>query len=123
MFELAASVHDKVIEELKPGMKGRDVDQFLEPIREAGYFSTWLVSGWCNYNGPPFVGQTHAEFPRPQPQSHLDLVFKPGLCVIVMAYPMSLDLQKGLWVGSTCVFTEDGLKRLNKYPVNELRVA
>jgi Xaa-Pro aminopeptidase len=122
MFELAASVHDKVIAELKPGMKGSDVDPFVEPIREAGYFSAGLVSGWCNYNGPPFVGQTHEEFPTPEPQSHLDLVFKPGLCVIVMAYLMSLDLQKGLWVGSTCVFTEDGLKRLNKYPVNELRV-
>ncbi len=122
MFELAASVHDKVIEELKPGMKGSDVDQFIAPIREAGYFSAGLVSGWSNYNGPPFVGQTHEAFPQPQPQSHLDLVFKPGLCVIVMAYPI-LDLQKGLWVGSTCVFTENGLRRLNKYPVSELRVA
>ncbi len=123
MFELAASVHDAVISELKPGMKGSDVDRFAEPIKEAGFVSAGLVSGWSNYNGPPFVGQTNKEFPRPQIQSHLDLVFKPGLCVEVMAYPIAPDLKKGLWVGSTCVFTENGLRRLNKYPVNELRVA
>jgi hypothetical protein len=40
-----------------------------------------------------------------------------------MAYPIAPDMRKGLWVGSTCVFTKDGLKRLNRYPVNELRVA
>ena len=123
MFELAASVHDTVINELKPGMKGSDVDQFAAPIKEAGYVTSGLVSGWSNYNGPPFVGQTHPDFPRPPIQSHLDLEFKPGLCVQVMAYPIAPDLKKGLWVGSTCVFTETGLRRLNKYPVNQLRVA
>ena len=123
LFELAASVHDTVIDELKVGMKGSDVDQYVEPIREAGYNCAGLVSGWCNYNGPPMVGQTNKEFPAPPLLSHMDLVFKPGLCVIVMAYPIAPDMKKGLWVGSTCVFTEDGLKRLNKYPVNELRVA
>jgi Xaa-Pro aminopeptidase len=123
MFELAASVHERVIRELKPGMKGSDVDKFVEPIKEAGYSATGLVSGWCNYNGPPFVGQTHPEFPQKPKQSHLDLVFKPGLCVQVMAYPIARDFKKGLWVGSTCVFTKDGLRELNKYPVRKLRVA
>ncbi|MEW6666117.1 MAG: M24 family metallopeptidase [Thermodesulfobacteriota bacterium] len=123
MFELAASVHERVIRELKPGMKGSDVDKFIEPIKEAGYMATGLVSGWCNYNSPPFVGQTHPEFPQKPKQSHLDLVFKPGLCVQVMAYPIAFDLKKGLWVGSTCIFTKDGLRELNKYPVRKLRVA
>jgi Xaa-Pro aminopeptidase len=122
MFELAASVQERVIRELKPGMKGSDVDQFIEPIKEAGFLATGLVSGWCNYNGPPFVGQTHPDFPQEQIPSHLDLVFKPGLCVQVMAYPIALDFKKGVWVGSTCVFTEDGLRELNQYPVRALRV-
>lgn len=123
MFELAASVHERVIRELKPGMKGSDVDRFTEPLRDAGYMATGMVSGWCNYNSPPFVGQTHPEFPQKPKQSHLDYVFKPGLCVQVMAYPIALDFKKGLWVGSTCVFTRDGLRELNKYPVRKLRVA
>jgi Xaa-Pro aminopeptidase len=122
MFELAASVHDRVIRELKPGMKGSDVDKYVEPFREAGYISASLVSGWCNYNSLPFVGQTNPDFPEKPRQSHLDYVFKPGLCVQVMAYPIASDLQKGLWVGSTCLFTRDGLRELNTYPVRQLRV-
>jgi Xaa-Pro aminopeptidase len=123
MFELAASVHERVIRELKPGMRGSDVDQFIAPIREAGFLATGLVSGWSNYNGPPFVGQTHPDFPQKPKPSHLELVFKPGLCVQVMAYPIAMDFKKGVWVGSTCVFTEDGLRELNRYPVRELRIA
>jgi Xaa-Pro aminopeptidase len=123
MFELAASVQERVIRELKPGMKGSDVDKFAEPLKEAGYLATGLVSGWCNYNGPPFVGQTHPEFPQKPKQSHLDLVFKPGLCVQVMVYPIAPDFKKGLWVGSTCIFTKGGLRELNKYPVRKIRVA
>lgn len=122
MFELAASVQERVIRELKPGMKGSDVDQFVEPIREAGYMTMGMVSGWSNYNGPPIVGQTLPDFPQKQKQSHLDLVFKPGLCVQVMVYPIASDFKKGVWVGSTCVFTENGLRELNKYPVRELKV-
>jgi len=123
MFELAASVQERVIRELKPGMKGSDVDKFAEPLKEAGFLATGLVSGWCNYNGPPFVGQTHPEFPQKPKPSHLDLVFKPGLCVQVMVYPIAPDFKKGLWVGSTCIFTKDGLRELNKYPVRKIRVA
>jgi Xaa-Pro aminopeptidase len=122
MFELAASVHEQVVRELKPGMKGSDVQKFVEPIREAGYIAMGLVSGWSNYNGPPIVGQTLPDFPQKPIHSHLDLVFKPGLCIQVMAYPIASDLTKGLWVGNTCIFTEDGLRELNKYPVRELRV-
>lgn len=122
MFELAASVHERVVRELKPGMKGSDVDRFVEPFRKAGYMAASLVSGWCNYNSLPFVGQTNPDFPEKQRQNHLDYVFKPGLCVQVMAYPIAPDFQKGLWVGSTCIFTENGLRELNKYPVRELRV-
>jgi len=99
------------------------VDKFVEPLKEAGYMASGLVSGWCNYNSPPFVGQTHPGFPLKTKQSHLDLVFKPGLCVQVMAYPIAPGFKKGLWVGSTCVFTKDGLRELNKYPVRKLRVA
>lgn len=122
LFELAASVHKQVISELKPGMKGSDVDRFMAPFRQVGLMASHLVSGWCNYNSLPFVGQTNPEFPSKQAQSHLDYVFKPGLCVQVMAYPIIPGFQGGLWVGSTCVFTETGLRELNKYPVRELRV-
>jgi Xaa-Pro aminopeptidase len=121
-FELAAAAHESLVKNLKPGMKGSDVNRFAEPIAKAGYLTAGMVSGWSNYNGPPFVGQTNPDFPEPMKQSHLDMVFKPGLCVQVMAYPISPDLSAGLWVGSTCLFTEDGLRELNQYPVRRLTV-
>ncbi|MCP4750076.1 MAG: aminopeptidase P family protein [Proteobacteria bacterium] len=122
MFELAAKVHDSVIENLKPGMTGGDVDQFALPIKEAGYTSAGLVSGWSNYNSLPFVGQTEPDFPQAQTRNHLDFEFKPGFCAQVMAYPISPEFH-ALWIGSTSVMTPDGLRRLNAYPVNEIRVA
>lgn len=122
MFEIAASVQKQLIDELKPGMKGADVDRFAKPIKDAGYLASGLISGWSNYNGPPFVGQTHEGFPMDILQSHLDMVFEPGLCVQVMAYPMAQDMKKGIWIGSTCVFTENGLRELTCFPVRELMV-
>jgi len=122
MFELAAKVYDNVVENLKPGMTGRDIDAFTLPIKEAGYTSAGLVSGWSNYNSLPFVGQTDPNFPQPQSEYHLNFEFKPGFCAQVMAYPIS-SLFHALWVGSTALVTEDGCRRLNQYPVTEIRVA
>ena len=122
MFELAASVHKQVIDELKPGMKGSDVGKFMGAFREAGLAASHMISGWSNYNSLPFVGQTDPNALGGEVQSHLDYEFKPGLCVQVMSYPIMPGFSGGLWVGSTCVFTENGLRELNKYPVRELRV-
>ena len=122
MFELAASVQERVIDELKPGMKGQEVNRFAEPFKKAGYVAAHIVSGWSNYNSPPYAGQTDPEFPYPEQPTSLEYVFEPGLCVQVMAYPIAPDLSRALWVGSTCIFTADGLRELNRYPVRELRV-
>ena len=47
---------------------------------------------------------------------------KPGHCVTVIAFPVTTDMKKGLWVGTTCLSTKKGLKKLHAYPVNRLRV-
>ncbi len=52
----------------------------------------------------------------------LDWVYKPGQCVTIVAFPVIPGTKKGLWVGTTCVFTENGLKKLHAYPVTKLRV-
>jgi Xaa-Pro aminopeptidase len=124
LFELAVSVHDKVISEIKPGMKGRDVNKWLEPFQEAGCTNkTSLVAGWSTYNHPPNVGVVDrlpsAGMVKP---SDLGFVFMPGHCVTIIAFPVIPGTNKGLWVGTTCIFTTNGLKRLHAYPVNKLRV-
>ena len=124
LLEVAISVHDKVISEIKPGMVGRDVRKWLEPFKEAGYTNgTTLVSGWSTYNHPPNVGVLEdSPSARIVKSSDLDFVFKPGQCVTIIAFPIIPGTKKGLWIGTTCVFTKDGLKKLHAYPVNQLRV-
>ncbi len=124
LFEAAAAVHEKAIGELKPGMTGRAMKKWVEPIGEAGYTTVLpLVCGWSCYNHPPHVGGLDGSpGAAREVQSDLDFVFRPGHCANIVGAAATPDLQKGAWVGSLCVFTEDGLRDLNKHPVGKLRV-
>ncbi len=123
LFEVASSVHDKTLKELKPGSTGRDVQKLAQPIAEAGYTTgIVLIGGWSTYNHPPYVGQVEGAFGGLQDPALLDYVFRTGECIGIMSYPCTRDFKKGVWVGTTCVFTEDRLRPLHKYPASELRV-
>lgn len=124
LYELAVSVYDKVLQELKPGMSGREVNKWLEPFKEAGYISAApLVNGWSTYNHAPHAGAVDGTPASKKLQpSDLDFVFQPGHCVGIRSYPVSPDMKKGVWVGAACVMTKDGLRRLHAYPVNIPRV-
>ena len=124
-FELAVAVHDAAIAELKPGMSGRDVNRWLQRFKESGYINAApLVNGWSNYNHAPHFGAIDGTpaSKRTYP-SDLDFVLAPGQCLGIRSYPVSPDLKRGLWLGTTCVMTDQGLSRLHRYPVTELRIA
>jgi Xaa-Pro aminopeptidase len=128
LFEMAVAVHDEAIRELKPGMTGRDVNQWIERFREAGYVAANaapLVNGWSTYNHAPHFGAiegTPDASKRAYPKD-LDFVLQPGHCVGIRSYPISPDMKQAVWMGTTCVMTKDGLKKLHACPVNKLRVA
>ncbi|MFH1092338.1 MAG: M24 family metallopeptidase, partial [Pseudomonadota bacterium] len=124
MFDLAVLVHDQAIAEIKPGMKGRDVDRWLEPFEAAGFINgTPLVMGWSCYNHPPHAGLLEGCPTAGMVQSSdLEFVFKPGVCISIISFPVTPDMKKGVWVGTNCIFTKNGLKKLHRYPVTELRV-
>jgi len=46
----------------------------------------------------------------------------PGRCVNIIAFPVTPDRKKGLGLGTTLVFTEDGIRQLHTYPPNKLRI-
>lgn len=124
LFELAASVYNKAIQELKPGMKGEDVHKWLEPFREAGYIQVLpLVNGWSTYNHAPHSGAIEGT-PAAQrlKKTDMDFVFQPGQCLGINSFPVSSDFKKGVWVGSACVMTKNGLQKLHAYPVNKIKV-
>jgi creatinase len=124
MFELAASVHDQAIQTLKPGMKGRDVNEWVEPFRKAGFVQVLsLVNGWSTYNHAPHAGALEgtAAAKRLKP-ADLDFVFQEGHCIGINSFPVSPDMKKGVWVGTACVMTKKGLKKFHAYPVNKVRI-
>ena len=124
LFELAVLVHDRAIQEIKPGMKGREVSQFFAPFKEAGCTNgTALVGGWSTYNHRPHAGAIDWVPPVGSfKASDLDFVFQPGHCLTVTAFPVFSGTKKGVSVGTTCVMTKDGLKKLHACPVTKLRV-
>ena len=124
LFETAVAVHDKAIAEIKPGMTGRDVNKWVEPFREAGYVTGLpLLSGWSTYNHRPHAGAVEdGKAPSRLTARDLEWVYQPGQCVTIVAYPIIPGTKKGLWVGTTCVFTKEGLKKLHAYPVSRLRI-
>jgi Xaa-Pro aminopeptidase len=122
LFDVAVDVHDRVIDELRPGMTGRDVDRWLEAFRSAGCRNaTALIGGWSTYNHAPNVGLVDPPGPTSPPTTP-DFRFEVGQCLTIIAFPVIRDTQKGLWVGTTCVVTDDGLEKLHDFPVTQLRV-
>ena len=124
LFELAASVHDTAIKELKPGMTGRDAKRYVQPIKEAGYTTRDpLVLGWSTMNQPPQAGALDGSPASAlEKPSDLDFVFRPGICVCILAWVVTPDMKKGIWVGSPCVFTKDGIKEFIPFPVSKMRI-
>jgi Xaa-Pro aminopeptidase len=124
LFELAVSVYDRVVDELRPGMTARDVDRWLDPFREAGCTNGLaLVSGWSSYNHAPNVGRIDEPVQvAPDGPDEAPPVFEPGQTLTVNAYPILRGTHVGIWVGTTCVLTDHGLDRLHAYPVTTLRV-
>jgi Xaa-Pro aminopeptidase len=124
LFETSVAVHDKAIAEIKPGMTGKDINKWVEPFRKAGWVTGLpLLSGWSTYNHRPHAGVVEdGKTPSRLTPRDLDWVYKPGQCVTIVAFPIIPGTKKGLWVGTTCVFTKDGLKKLHAYPVTKLRV-
>lgn len=123
LFGLAASVYENALKELKPGMAGDDADRLVAPIKEAGYITrTPLVAGWSTYNTEPHLGLPKGMKGYHGDESPQDFVFKPGHCVRINVCPLTPDMKKGVWLGSACVFTKDGLRSFHRYPVTELRV-
>ena len=124
LYETAALVYTETVKKLKPGMTGRDTDQFLEPIKQAGFVTQGnLIMGWGNYMERPRVGAlqgTHGT--KIQSPEDMDYIFKSGQSLYVVARTATPDLKAGVWVGASCLMTEDGLEEVVTHPMTKIRV-
>jgi Xaa-Pro aminopeptidase len=125
LFETAAAVHDNLQKGLRPGLSGRDVNAFLEPITHAGFEqpANVLVGGWSALNHPPQMGALPSSLSEPFTRPFLDEKLQPRQSVTIQAWVSLPDTKKGLWVGSSGVITETGYESFNRYPVSRLRIA
>lgn len=124
LFETAARVHDDLVAGLKPGMTGREVNDFLAPIAAAGFEqpANVLVGGWSAMNHAPQMGAMPSSLSEPFTRPFLDVRLRPRQTVTVQAWVSVPGQPKGLWVGSSGVITETGYESFNRYPVSQLRV-
>lgn len=125
MFEVAARVHDDLVAGLRPGMTGRDVNAFLEPIKAAGLEqpANVLVGGWSAMNHPPQMGAMASSLSEPFTRPFQEVALKPRQTLTLQAWVNMPGTKKGLWVGSSGVITDRGYESFNRYPVSTLRVA
>jgi Xaa-Pro aminopeptidase len=123
MFDFAAALHDRVIRDLKPGMKGREINRYMEAFQDAGFRPQGtILNGWSTYNHAPICGGLEGTPLAMRVQPFQDFEFKPGHCLTIVIWPSIPGTKKGLWVGSTGVITRDGFKKFHSYPINQLRV-
>jgi|GEM_PF-269700 len=125
LFEVAARVHDDLAANLKPGLTGRDVDRFLEPIRAAGFEqpANVLVGGWSAMNHPPQMGAMETSLSAPFAKPFKDVPLRARQTLTLQAWVAAPGTKRGLWVGSSGVITDTGYESFNRYPINRVRVA
>jgi len=124
LFDVAALVHNNMVSGLKIGLKGSEVDSFLQPIYDAGFeqVPSFLLSGWSIMNHFPFMGAATDSPYFDIARRFDDFEFKAGHTITLHVWVRIPNTQKGVWVGSSGVFTEHGYQNFNHYPISELRV-
>jgi Xaa-Pro aminopeptidase len=124
LFNVAALVHDNLVYGLKTGMKGSEIASFLQPIYDAGLeqTSSFLVSGWSAMNQFPFMGAGPNNPYAIVAHGFDDFELKVGHAITLHVWVRIPNTQKGLWVGSSGAFTEQGYQSFNHYPISTLRV-
>jgi hypothetical protein len=72
-----------------------------------------MFAGWSNYNTPPAVNPRSGDW-------ELELKLSPGICFSVVGWIRTRDRSAGVWVGDTSIMTDNGLRNLHEYPVDDL---
>jgi Xaa-Pro dipeptidase len=125
LFEVAARIHDSLKTGLKAGMKGREVDGFLQPAIDAGFEqpANVLVGGWSAMNHAPAMGVMKTSLSASLAARYSDFELRPGHAVTLHVWLRIPGSPKGLWIGSSGAITSQGFKSYNRYPISELRVS
>ena len=102
---------EQIVEAMKPGNTLKDIQKAGATIVEAGYRAAApLVHGIGITQDLPFAWP---DFTIPSP----DFELQPNMMLVPEVNPQTPDGRFGVFLGDTYVITQDGARRLNKYPL------
>jgi len=114
LYNTAEELYHAIADAIKPGNTEQDVIEAVRPIAQKGDFHQQapLVHGWDNKPDRPWIGLPGAaQFPI---TPH---VFEEGQLIMIEPNPCSMDLKKGIFLGSLHVVTQNGCRCLQKFPL------
>jgi Xaa-Pro aminopeptidase len=122
LHEVAAKVYRDLVAGLKVGMKGREINKFLQPIADAGFEQAGnaVVGGWSNQMHAPFMGVLPGSWGEPFAEADLDKTLEKGMTLTLHIWVKVPNTQKAYWMGSSGAMTDKGFENFNKFPVDEL---
>lgn len=124
LFELAVKILHSCTSTLKPGMTGKDVNQFLVNNVTGDYtYYQPLLMGWSTYLHSPWCGGIPGTIIHTYLTMYTEaFVFEPGHTFSIIPWVGIKDTNKAVWLGTTYKFTDDGLEPFTSYPVDEMRI-
>jgi Xaa-Pro aminopeptidase len=122
LHEVAAKVYRDLVAGLKVGMKGREINKFLQPIADAGFEQAGnaVVGGWSNQMHAPFMGVLPGSWGESFAEADLDKTLEKGMTLTLHIWVKVPNTQKAYWMGSSGAMTDKGFENFNKFPVDEL---
>jgi Xaa-Pro dipeptidase len=118
LHEVADEAYDAVTAALRPGATAADLVAASGVIEDAGFtIIDDLVHGFGGGYLPPVLGS------RSRPAGPIpDLVFEPGMTVVVQPNVTTTDWTAGVQTGELVVVTDDGAQSLHRIPRGFLRL-
>jgi len=116
MHELAVSVHDAIVSQLRPGALPVDLLAAADPVLDKGFVTVDdLVHGFGGgYLAPVLSHRAAPSGPHAQP-------LVEGMTVVVQPNVATADLAAGVQTGELYEITADGARSLHAFPTGLLR--
>lgn len=119
LFDAATECYHRVFEVLKPGATDQDVRAAAAFLQRDGYLThDVLLHGWGLQIEDPRLDLPCATIKRPQ----MKFTFQPGMLMVIQPHVLSPDGKRGVQAGNLVVIEKDGVRSLQHYPMEFIRV-
>lgn len=118
LSDVALETYNRISNVLKPGSTEKDIMKAAKPILDAGLVTVApLIHGWSMKFEQPIIGLPSAEEWQTRP-----VEFKEGMSIVIEPNPSTADLKKGFFIGNLNLITKNGVRSLQRYPLEFIDV-